>query len=605
MLSARLIGSFALVLYIAFMHSPCRASELREVELLIQSGASGLALQVLDQVQPGLETNPEHWLEWENQRVKLYQHTKDWDGLIKRLQATPQWVPLDFRLWAEEEIARAQIEKKDTRAALHTLRKLIWSHSGDKDNTNLQQSLPVWRQLVIQAYLVAEKIADAELAMLRFQQDYPNPRGAWKRARATVLIRAGRPEDAEMLMAGDTHMHSRTIYYLAQLLGNKAKPKSIWLRTSKLAQNKKFADSTRRQFWLVASRAARQMGDYVSAIRALQNALVLVDDKEVLTQREKLLFAVNGDDLWTLYEEYGRKLGNKWQLLTGNDEAWFAKASNLVDKQKLQAMALFAAMSTDSSRLRTRTLAHELFASLLAKDKKGLLLVKRLYLTAADDIQLDKAVYIPEDLRHRLIDDALTHSDISTASRLIQTVTEPPKGANVLFWKMRRARIMILAGQVDDGILALDKLLQDSPSMQPDQIDRIIQVLFDLQTVGRHKEAINLFKNIPLEGQSGKLRREILYWIADSYKEQKQYYQAARYYLLSAGLFDNKAMDPWAQTARYHAADALVSGGDYEDAGRIYESLLKVTHEPGRKVVLKNKIQQIWLQSNQENQGSS
>ncbi len=602
MLSKRLLARFALILSSVCLFMPAQAAELREVELLIQAGASGLALQLLDQEQPGLENNPEHWLEWETQRVKLYQHTKDWDGLIKRLRARPAWVPRDFKLWAQEKIARAQIEKKDTRAALQTLRALIWDHSEYEGGTILQQSLPVWRQLVIQAYLVAENIADAELAMLRFQQDYPNPRGAWKRARATVLIRAGRPEDAEILMKADTHMQSRTIYYLAQLLGDRSKSKSIWQRTSELAQKKNFSDSTRRQFWLIASRAAQQLGDYVSAIRALQNALVLVDDKEVLTQREKLLFAVNAGDLWKLYQQYGYKLGNKLQLLTGNDEAWFSKASNLVDKKPLQAMALFAAMTTDSSRVRTRTLAHELFASLLARDKKGLLLVKKLYLSQSDDSEPDKAVYIPEDLRHRLIDDALSHSDIDTASRLIQSVTEAPKGANVMFWKMRRARIMILAGQVDDGIEALDQLLQDSATMHADQIDRIIQVLFDLQTVGRHREAIALFSNIPLQGQRGQLRREILYWIADSYKELKQYDQAARYYLLSAGLLNSKAMDPWAQTARYHAAEALVSAGAYEDAARIYEGLLEVTSEAGRKVVLKNKIQQIWLQSNRQRQ---
>ncbi len=602
MLSARMLGRFVLLMTIALTQAPAQASEIRELELLIQSGASNLALQVLDREQPGLADNPEHWLQWENQRIKLYQHTKNWDGLIKRLRTLPSWVPHSYRVKALETIARAQIEKKDTRAALQTLRQLIWDHSTGKEDIHYQKFLPVWRQLVIQAYLVAENITDAELAMLRFQQDYPNPLGAWKRARATVLIRSGKPEDAQLLMKGETHMHSRTIYYLAQLLTQKTKPKAIWKRTRKLAHNKKFADSTRRQFWLVASRAARQVGDYASAIRALKQAVVLVDDKEVLTQRERLLFAINSDDLWTLYKEYGNKLGNQWQLLTGQDEAWFTKASNLVDKKPLQAMALFAAMTTETSRARTRKLAHELFASLLAKEKHGLLLVKKLYLATADNKQNDRTVYIPEDLRHRLIDDALSHSDINTASRLVQTVTEPPKGANVLFWKMRRARIMILAGQVDDGIKVLEKLLADASTMPADQIDRLIQVLFDLQTVGRHKEAINLFSSIPLEGQRGQLRREILYWTADSYKELKQYHQAGRYYLLSAGLLDSKAMDPWAQTARYHAADALVSAGDYEDAGRIYEGLLKVTQEPGRKVVLKNKIQQIWLQSNQRRQ---
>jgi len=155
------------------------ATDLREVELLIESGATVLAREVFDREQPGFENNPEQWLEWENQRIKLYQYNKDWEGLIKRLRELPGWVSEDFRLWALEQIARAQIEKKDTRAALKTLRQLIWSYQKDKDNAILEQSLPVWRQLVIQAYLVAENIKDAEIAMLRFQQDHENPRDDW------------------------------------------------------------------------------------------------------------------------------------------------------------------------------------------------------------------------------------------------------------------------------------------------------------------------------------------------------------------------------------------------------------------------------------------
>jgi len=393
-------------------------------------------------------------------------------------------------------------------------------------------------------------------------------------------------------------MHSRTIFYLAQLLTGKADPEKIRQRTSKLAAKKNFSASTRMQFWTISSRAAQQAGKLEAAIVAMQNALALLDENEDMSQREKLLFALDGDDLWALYEAYGRYLGNQWQLLMGNDNAWFSKASNLVDKKPRQAMALFAVMSKDVGQARTRALAHELFASLLSGEKNGLILVKKLYLHSS---QVDKIRYIPEGLRHRLIDDALSHSDIKTASSLIRTVTEPPKGANALFWKLRKARIMILAGQLDEGIAALHLLLQGTTSLEPGQMDRVMQVLFDLQTVGRHKEAVALFSKLPLQGQSGQMRREILYWIADSYKEQKQYHHAARYYLLSAGLLNSQAMDPWAQTARYQAADALFSGGEYEDAGRIYKRLLDVTSEPARKVVLRNKIQQIWLQSNQGN----
>lgn len=593
----RYLYKLALIVSFAVMPVAVGATELREVALLIESGASGLAMQVLDQEQPALENNPEHWLEWEDQRIKLFRHSKDWDGLINRLQQLPGWVPKEFKLKSLEIIARAQIEKKDTDAALKTLRQLLWRFEEGEGSSIVELSLPVWRQLIIQAYLVAENIADAEVAMLRFQQDHASTRGDWKRSRATVLIRAGKPEDAQLLMAGEPHMHSRTIYYLAQLLGKKAKPESIYKNTKKLASKKKFADSTRRQFWVVASKAAKQLGKDESAIRAMQNALLLLDRNQVLSQREKLLFAVNGADLWRLYEAYGRRLGNRWQLLSGNDDEWFAKASNLVDKKPLQAMALFAAMSKTTTQLRTRKLAHELFASMLAKEKQGLLLVQQIYL---DDTSIEKMAFIPEDLRHRLVEDALAESDIKTASRLIQTVNEPPKGEDAIFWKMRRARILILAGKLDDGIKALHELLEGLLLLQTDQIDRMMQVLFDLQTVGRHEEAIALFRKLPLEGQNGQMRREILYWMADSYKEQKQYRQAARHYLLSAGLLNSTAMDPWAQTARYQAADALLNAGVYEDAGRIYNGLLKITTEPGRKVVLKNKIQQIWLLSNQQ-----
>lgn len=599
-----LLGGFEVIakfcrtglLCLCVVNAPVYATDLRELELLIDSGATNLAREVFDREQPGFESNPEQWLEWENQRIKLYQYNKDWDSLIYRLLALPDWVPQDFRLWAQEQIARAQIEKKDPYAALQTLRELIWHSPRDIEAAYLEQSLPVWRQLIIQAYLVAENIKDAEVAMLRFQQDHDNPKDDWKRSRATVLIRAGKPYDAELLMKGETHMHSRSIYYLAQLLTGKVDPEAIRVRTAKLGAMAKFADSTRRQFWFVSAKAARQQGKLDAAIVAMQNALLLLDENEAMSQREKLLFALQGSDLWDLYEAYGRYLGNQWQLLIGHDEVWFSKASNLVDKHPRQAMALFAVMIKDVSLPQTRMLAHDLFSTLLSEQKNGLILVKKLYL---DSSAGNMVSFIPEGLRHRLIDDALAHSNVKMASKLIQTVTAPPKGANALFWKLRRARIMILAGQLDEGIAALYQLLAETKELQPDQMDRVMQVLFDLQTVDRHQAAIKLFNKLPLKGQSGQMRREILYWIADSYKELKQYQFAARYYLLSAGLLNSQAMDPWAQTARYQAADALFAGGEYQDAGRIYKRLLEVTTEPARKVVLRNKIQQIWLQSNQ------
>ncbi len=573
-----------------------------EVELLMQSGASTLALQILDTEQSKPETSPEQWLQWESRRISLYRQKKDWHSLINRLKGLPKETPVDYRRWAIEQVARAQIEKKNTASALETLRDLVWNYSRDNEGKLIEGVLPVWRQLIIQAYLVGGNSHDAETAMLRYEQDNSSPTDEWKRLRATVLILTGKPYDAQVLMARQTHMHSRTIYYLAQLKAGKVKPGVILSRTRTLARKKKFSSTTRRQFWVIASRAAREKGDYVSAIRALQNALLLINDKQSFSQVEKLLFPVSGDDLWRLYEGYGRMLGNQLQLLIGNDEAWFTTASNLMDKKPMQAMALFAVLSRDSQRQQTRKLAYELFATLLGKHKQGLSLLQKLYLVKA---QHEKVKYIPEEIRRRLVDKALSNADIAMASLLIKTVTEPPKGTDRLFWMMRRARIMILAGELDNGVQALKDLLKESPALDPKQMDRMIQVLFDLQTVGRHHDAIELFGSLPLEGHRGQLKREILYWIADSYKSEKKYMQAARFYLRSAGLLDNRAMDPWAQTARYHAAEALMSAGDYEDASRLYNKLLAITKESSRRVVIRNKIQQIWLQSNKGNHAAS
>ncbi|NOY66688.1 MAG: tetratricopeptide repeat protein [Gammaproteobacteria bacterium] len=579
----------------SIIYLPAHAADLREVKLLIEAGATSLAQIVLDKEQPALLLNPEEWLEWERQRVALYKQSSDWKKLIERLSHNPKWVPVEFSRWSQEQIAQAQIEQKDTDAALTTLRKLIWNNPGN--NPASISLLPAWRQMVIQAYLLEGNISDAEVAMLRYQQDNVNPNEEWKRLRATVLILAGKPYDAQLLVEKDTHMHSRTIFYLAQLNAGKKSAKKIWKRVRTLARNKKFSKTTRRQFWVVVAKAAQKANDYRSAIGAMQVALLLKDVKRDVSREEKLLFAFNGDDVWRLYEHYGRILGNKWQLLIGNDEAWFSKASNLVDKQPMQAMALFAVLIKDAVREQTRVVAHNLFASLMAKRQQGLSLLSYLYL---QDSQKDKVAYIPEDLRHKLIDKSLAQSDIKTASRLTRTLNEPPEGADIVFWKMRRARILILAGQLDEGIKALQNLVKTTPVFEPQQMDRLLQVLFDLQTVGRHKEAIRLFTSLPMEGQSGQLRREVLYWIADSYKHEKQFITAARYYLLSAGLLDAKSMDPWAQTARYHAADVLLEGKSYADAGRIYKRLLDITKEKSRRVVLKNKIQQIWLESNQQ-----
>ena len=56
-----------------------------------------------------------------------------------------------------------------------------------------------------------------------------------------------------------------------------------------------------------------------------------------------------------------------------------------------------------------------------------------------------------------------------------------------------------------------------------------------------------------------------------------------------------QSMDPWAQTARYSAAESLQLAGLVDDARRVYQELLNVTEDAARRSVLSHKIQQLWL----------
>jgi hypothetical protein len=54
-------------------------------------------------------------------------------------------------------------------------------------------------------------------------------------------------------------------------------------------------------------------------------------------------------------------------------------------------------------------------------------------------------------------------------------------------------------------------------------------------------------------------------------------------------------LDPWAQTARYQAAQMLGRAGYIEDARQLYQGLLNATRDPAQQAVLEHDLQQLML----------
>ena len=258
----------------------------------------------------------------------------------------------------------------------------------------------------------------------------------------------------------------------------------------------------------------------------------------------------------------------------------------------VKARSLYALLITRSQRAATRDRAAQAFLDTLKEHKQAGVLLRQLFL---DSRQFPSLNDVPLAVRHVLVDVALADSDIPLASRLMATMREAPAGADPYMWQLRRARILIMGERAQDGAAALKALLQGPQVLDKDQIDRLLQVVFDLQTVGDNEPAIGLFELAFARSSDPQQRREILYWMADSRKAEQRYSDAAVLYLRSATLQDPAAMDPWAQTARYQAADALAKAGMVKDARVLYERLLAVTQDPARRAVLNHDLQRLWL----------
>jgi tetratricopeptide (TPR) repeat protein len=231
----------------------------------------------------------------------------------------------------------------------------------------------------------------------------------------------------------------------------------------------------------------------------------------------------------------------------------------------------------------------------------GLEVINQLYMQSTKAGSPDD---LPADVRYRLVDHALSVGDISLAATMMASLPQPPEGEGYFDWQIRKARVLILEGKYEQGEAVLKTSLQNLNELNTDMVDRYLQVVFDLQTVRRHEQALELFDLLPIEAMDDKLRREIYYWKAESWYELERYDQAAMLYMKSAKAGDETMSDLWAQSARFKASDALLKAKLYDDAEYAYSELLRITASDARKRLIRQKLQHIQLLRNSDRQAT-
>ncbi|MCW8901962.1 MAG: hypothetical protein OQK75_00890 [Gammaproteobacteria bacterium] len=572
------------------------SAKIQEIQVIAKSGAVSLALQSIDEQQKtiDIQSNPANliaWIEWERERLSIYQQGQRWQALHQRIAAYDKALPDDFYFFAKQQQIDALLKLKQGQQARQILQDLIWTQEVSSETGTEQQKkwLAVWQKRIIKSYLVENETSDALLAAQRYYQDYGHDTLDDRLLRARILLMNQREDEVVELLANDTkHPHGGMLYLLAQLRSGARPSQKVWQAARRQMRGKWASEELRYMLWAVAAEAARHSGDRPSTVNALE--FVLAGNKK--TELPSGLFDFTSDTLWNAYIDFALHFGNRAQFLIGNDQQWLNAAIKVQKQEPVKARSLFALVMIKGQNDESRLRAAKGFLSLMHKRKRGAELVIKLFLNSGYFKTLNT---IPEPVRYDLVNIALSRSNIELASNLMATIKIAPADADSFQWQLRRARIFVLGGKSEKGSDSLKFILEKNKTLTREQIDQFLQVVFDLQTVKKHELAYQLFNAVLPKLSDVMLQREIYYWMADSRKALNDYPAAARLYLRSALHAENNGLDPWGQTARYQVAEMLVKADLFDDAHSIYQQLLDGTKEPARRAVLKHELQKLLL----------
>jgi len=203
--------------------------------------------------------------------------------------------------------------------------------------------------LVVRSYLIEHKADEAYRAMLRYQQDFqPLP----KEVAAEFTQGLLREERATEAMT-----------WLAELDPSNPSTLALQMKVGLIAPDAAIAQA----------RAALQKQPTTTAYAALiaDGAEMLKDNRLQIGALEQLLGFTNADEqtevqLWRAYLKDAQALGNRAQLLQGDDASWLELALRAETSDALGARSLFAYVAQQGSSIGVReTALSRLYAALL------------------------------------------------------------------------------------------------------------------------------------------------------------------------------------------------------------------------------------------------
>jgi len=342
--------ALALICCLLCSFSAAAADSLQTALQLYQAGSPRLALARVVRDQPP-QPDATTWYDWESLRLTLLSETQQAAAITARAKLYPNNAPHDFQQKALGHQVWALLELKQSVAARVALARLLWQFE-------LSPADHAWaRRLVIRAYLLEHKPAEAYRAMLRYQQDFQS------------LPKEIAAEFVQGLLAEDAVTEATT--WLAQL--DAANPTLLALKMQAGLVGAEAASAV--------ARAALQKQPNSAAYLAIvaQAAEMLKDDRRQIEALEQGLNSAENaasdagqtQKLWQAYQREAERLGNLAQALRGDDMAWLALAAASTH-DPLGARALYAYSVQHGADGNVRETAQaQLYAGLVAAQLDG------------------------------------------------------------------------------------------------------------------------------------------------------------------------------------------------------------------------------------------
>ncbi|MBT9613450.1 MAG: hypothetical protein IV108_09330 [Burkholderiales bacterium] len=318
------------------------ADSLSVAQQLNQAGASHLAYARVVRDQP---EKPEvaGWYDWESLRLTLLSDTHRPAEIIARAKHYPKNAPLEFQQKSLGHAAWAHLETQQGVAARALLGRLIWRFE-------LNPADHQWaRRLVVRSYLIEHKADEAYRAMLRYQQDFqPLPKEVAAEF-AQGLLREDRATEAMTWLAELDPTRPTTL--ALQMKVGLITPEAAIAQARAVLQKQ----PTAMAYAALIADGAEMLKDNRMQIGALEQLLGLPDAAE-LTEAQ----------LWRAYLKEAQSLGNRAQLLQGDDASWLELALRAETSDMLGARSLFAYVAQHGASIGVReTALSRLYAALL------------------------------------------------------------------------------------------------------------------------------------------------------------------------------------------------------------------------------------------------